>query len=97
MSMRFVISGLSVELFGALILAWVLTGLTTKVKWEYDKKIYSKYIYEMEGVDWQHANDRGTKEGGIKKKMDDLRKRTCLGGVCLCVGFILQIIGIIVG
>lgn len=95
--MCFIIFGLLVELLGALILALGLTGLTTKVEWKYDNETVSKYIYELNGIHWQRANTRGTARGGIKKKMDDLRKRTWLGVGCLWIGFISQTIGIIVG
>lgn len=97
MSMCFVILGLLVELLGALILALGLTGLTTKVKWEYNNEIHSKYIYELRGIDWQHANTRGTQKGGIKEKMDNMGRKTWLGVGFLCIGFISQAIGIITG
>jgi len=67
-----------------------------KVEWEYDGKINSKLIYEMVGIDWQHALKRGTKKGGIKSKMEGFKRKVWIGVGFLCLGFILQSIGVII-
>ncbi len=74
------ITGLIVELLGAIILGIGLTGLATRVEWHRDGVTQKKYIYELNGTNWQHALKCGTKKGGIKAKIKAFKCRTIYGG-----------------